>query len=316
MNQKTAHLTQREKKLRHQKAMRLKKIRRIKRIIKTGSVCLVIVFAVCLFRNITSPEGKAGNKPAAISANVEDAGFQNTSSSVSVVGNIQGEYVDDLKAMVSDYPEISSLIEHYKEYPEPLFKILTKNPETLNFVLDYPSKKDTPAATTIGPVTKGTIPLLLQWDERWGYAPYGSSMVAVSGCGPTCIAMVASGLTGRDDLTPAAVAAYSEENGYLTQSLDTSWDLMTSGAEGLGITGTMLGLDENAMINTLNNGYPIICSVGPGDFTSNGHFIVLTGYEDGGFTVNDPNSKIRSSKTWSFDRLKDQISNMWYYTEL
>lgn len=218
--------------------------------------------------------------------------------------------------MVSDYPEISSLIEHYKEYPEPLFKILTKNPETLNFVLDYPSKKDTPAATTIGPVTKGTIPLLLQWDERWGYAPYGSSMVAVSGCGPTCIAMVASGLTGRDDLTPAAVAAYSEENGYLTQSLDTSWDLMTSGAEGLGITGTMLGLDENAMINTLNNGYPIICSVGPGDFTSNGHFIVLTGYEDGGFTVNDPNSKIRSSKTWSFDRLKDQISNMWYYTEL
>ena len=58
MNQKTAHLTQREKKLRHQKAMRLKKIRRIKRIIKTGSVCLVIVFAVCLFRNITSPEGK------------------------------------------------------------------------------------------------------------------------------------------------------------------------------------------------------------------------------------------------------------------
>ena len=102
MNQKTAHLTQREKKLRHQKAMRLKKIRRIKRIIKTGSVCLVIVFAVCLFRNITSPEGKAENKPAAISANVEDAGFQNTSSSVSVVGNIQGEYVDDLKAMVSE----------------------------------------------------------------------------------------------------------------------------------------------------------------------------------------------------------------------
>ncbi|MFR3386435.1 MAG: hypothetical protein ACLTST_08525 [Lachnospiraceae bacterium] len=28
---------------------------------------------------------------------------------------------------------------------------------------------------------KGEIPLLLQWDERWGYAPYGKSIV-VSGC--------------------------------------------------------------------------------------------------------------------------------------
>lgn len=316
MNQKTAHLTQREKKLRHQKAVRLKKIRRIKRILSVGSTALVIVFVVCLFKSFTAPAAKTGGEPDAAPAQVEDPGFQNTSTSPSPVTNVHGEYVNELNAMLNEYPEIQTLLEHYNEYPEPLFKILTKNPETLDFVLDYQSKKDNPPASTIGNVTKGTIPLLLQWDERWGYADYGSSMVAISGCGPTCLAMVASGLTGRKDLTPAAVAAYSEENGYLTASLDTSWDLMTAGAEGLGITGTMLGLDENAMINTLDNGYPIICSVGPGDFTSVGHFIVLTGYQDGEFTVNDPNSEIRSSKTWSFERLKGQIKNMWYFTEL
>ena len=99
-------------------------------------------------------------------------------------------------------------------------------------------------------------------------------------------------------------AAYSAANGFLTESQDTSWDLMTYGAEAFGISGTELGLDEAAMANQLAAGHPIIASVGPGDFTSSGHFIVLTGYEGGFFTVNDPNSLIRSSETWSFEQLR------------
>lgn len=39
----------------------------------------------------------------------------------------------------------------------------------------------------------------------------------------------------------------------------------------------------------------------PGDFTTIGHFILLTGVEDGKIKVNDPNSKIRSSKLWDYD---------------
>ena len=89
---------------------------------------------------------------------------------------------------------------------------------------------------------------------------------------------------------------------------------MTYGCQEFGVTGTMLGLDENAMANTLSYGNPIICSMGPGDFTDNGHFIVLTGYENGMFHVNDPNSKIRSEKTWSYEELKNQIVNMWWYS--
>lgn len=100
-----------------------------------------------------------------------------------------------------------------------------------------------------------------------GYALYGSStIVAVSGCGPTCIAMVACGLTGRNDITPAKVASYSANNGFLTESRDTSWDLMTYGAEEYGITGTELGLDEAAMANQLAAGHPYYCQHGGGGF--------------------------------------------------
>ena len=60
--------------------------------------------------------------------------------------------------------------EKTQEYPEGLKRLLESNPEARSFVMDYPSKKDShPVIDLSGEVTKGTIPLFLQWDERWGY---------------------------------------------------------------------------------------------------------------------------------------------------
>ena len=52
----------------------------------------------------------------------------------------------------------------------------------------------------------------------------------------------------------------------------------------------------------------------PGDFTDTGHFIVLAGYADGAFTVHDPNSIANSQTTWTFERIKGQIKNLWAYS--
>ena len=114
-----------------------------------------------------------------------------------------------------------------KGYPKGVIELLDKNEETIDFVEDYEEKKDLPAAETLDAVTQGEIPLLIQWDERWGYAPYGNSIVAVSGCGPTCMAMVAAGLTGDVTATPAKLAAYGTENGYLDEENNTYWKFMS-----------------------------------------------------------------------------------------
>ena len=53
----------------------------------------------------------------------------------------------------------------------------------------------------------------------------------------------------------------------------------------------------------------------PGDFTQAGHFIVIYAYEDGVFRVHDPNSIVRSEKTWDYDTLKGQISNLWSFSK-
>lgn len=305
----------RRRELQRRQRQRVRRIRAVKR----GIVCVLSLAGILLIvtgirKILPSGSGRAGKEAVLLhdenQAGEADGIIPGTSSQET--SDIP--YVDELTKLAEQDGRINQVIERAGEYPEKVLKMLAKNIETLDFVLDYWDKKDLPCADSIGQApAEGEIPLLLQWDDRWGYGAYGSSMVAVSGCGPTCIAMVASGLTGRTDITPYTVAAYSENNGFLTKELDTSWDLMTYGCEEFGITGTMLGLDENAMANTLANGCPIICSVGPGDFTENGHFIVLTGYENGMFRVNDPNSRLRSEKTWSYDTLKDQIVNMWWY---
>jgi hypothetical protein len=72
-----------------------------------------------------------------------------------------------------------------------------------------------------------------------------------------------------------------------------------------------LPLDENTIKMHLDAGRPIIVSVGPGDFTSAGHYILLTGYDSSGFTIHDPNSPQNSEKHWTFERLSGQILNLW-----
>lgn len=61
----------------------------------------------------------------------------------------------------------------------------------------------------------------------------------------------------------------------------TSWELMRSGCEHFGLYAQELSLTEAAVFGALEAGQPIICSMRPGDFTTAGHFIVLTGTQDG-----------------------------------
>lgn len=233
----------------------------------------------------------------------------------------QTEEVDELTASLMEltetYPEVQTVLDHKEEYPEEVLHMLAFNEETLDFVLDYPEKKGSACEVdTIDSFTYGTIPKLFQWDERWGYQSYGSSIIAVSGCGPTALAMVAAGLTGDDSITPARVASYAEQNNYYIAGEGTSWSLMYEGCYDFGIAGTELQLMESTIQNELLMGHPIICSMWPGDFTSDGHFIVLTEWTDEGIRINDPNSKKKSEQLWDYSRLEGQIRNLWSYYAL
>lgn len=226
------------------------------------------------------------------------------------------EVLQKLETAARDNADIRYVLDHREDYPDSLLELLSKNEEAVQFVLDYPDHKDDTPPDTIGDVTWGEIPLLLQWDERWGYTTYGTDFLAVTGCGPTCLAMVAAGLTGDNTITPNRVAEFAQNSGYYVDGAGSAWSLMTEGCQNYGLWSQELPLDENRMRSELEAGNPIICSMLPGDFTEKGHFIVLVGVEDGLFRVNDPNSQVRSGQLWSYERISTQIGNLWaFYTD-
>jgi len=199
--------------------------------------------------------------------------------------------------------------------PRDIIRLLDKNPETLEFVRDYAEKKDIPPAEQISGSPEGLlVPHLLQWDERWGYQPYGPGTIAVNGCGPTCMSMVIAGLTGDNYATPYQLAVYGDQHGLVNRRGQTSWDFMSIAARAWGLQVTQASQNEERVRQELANGHPIICRVGPGDFTQVGHFIVLTGYIEGYVTVNDPFSLQNSGKFWLYSDIADQITLMWIYS--
>lgn len=197
-------------------------------------------------------------------------------------------------------------------WPEKLIKLLEGNPETKDFVLNYPLKKDQRFLIDLREhVDQGTVPLFLQWDERWGYTKYGNEMMGLSGCGPTCLSMVCVYLRNDPKYTPRYIADFAQENGYCVPGSGSAWTLISVGGEALGLDVTEIPLDESRIIQNLQAGNPIICVMGPGDFTTTGHFIVMTGYVDGKIKVNDPNSPARSEQLWDLDDIWGQILNLW-----
>lgn len=203
-----------------------------------------------------------------------------------------------------------------EDCPQELLDIAKKNPETEDFVRNYDKEKDkTHTINLEDEVEQGEIPLFMQWDERWGYEYYGDEMIAINGCGPTCLSMVLCGLSGDAQWSPLEVAHRAEEGGFCVSGSGSSWSLMSEGAEELGLTVHKIRFEENVIVDTLEDGMPIICIMGPGDFTTSGHFIVLCGVDrKGRIEVHDPFRKCNSEKKWELEDIMPQIRDLWAYS--
>lgn len=158
---------------------------------------------------------------------------------------------------------------------------------------------------------KGEMPYIYQTDPEWSNVEYANDYIETSGCGPTCASMVYTYLTGKKNKTPVEMAELSKRGQYIDQGL-TSWTFISEGLERVGIKAEELSADQNVVRSQLSMGHPVICSVKKGDFTTDGHFIVLCGINnDGSIEIRDPNSYERSHQGWSLKRIIKQCSNIW-----
>ena len=268
-------------------------------IIFSCSIIAVAVFVAVGSRMIRSGDGRTNKYDVEAGNNTYDnAVIEN--SKISEKNKIQNN-----QSMLDD-------IMNSTQYPKQLKDLALKNEEALEFVYDYPAehvKEHTIDLTE--EVSMDSVPLFVQWDKRWGYEKYSGNFFAASGCGPTTLSMVVVYLTHNREASPIAVAKYSKEAGYSVDGSGSSWTLISEGCRHYGVKAKTVALDESRMKAELDEGHPIVVNVGPGDFTDTGHFMVITGYDDEGFSINDPNSIEKSGKRWLFKNISSQIRAVW-----
>ncbi len=212
-------------------------------------------------------------------------------------------------------PKINTIFNNIDSYPKSLLRLASENEETIDFVANYKqhiASKNNNSISIESDYKAGKIPSFLQWDKRWGYSKYGDDFIALTGCAPTSLAMVVVGLTGNTNINPKIIAEYAYKNKFYVDGVGSSWDLISKGCNYFGLKSEEIPLNASSILSTLKNGNPIILTVKPGTFTKTGHFLVLTGVtSDNKIKINDPNSKVNSTKLWDIDVFINETKNLW-----
>lgn len=174
-----------------------------------------------------------------------------------------------------------------------------------------------PAVTTLTEtdgrqiLTGGSIDItyFYQADETWADQPYGTDTIGPYGCGPTVMAIAVASMTDTDT-DPAAMAAWAVKHGYWASKSGSYHSIVPGTARAYGIeVESFSGRTVEELQDVLISGKLLVALMGPGHFTSRGHFILLRGVTLAGeILVADPNSPERSLTAWDPQIILDELA--------
>lgn len=136
----------------------------------------------------------------------------------------------------------------------------------------------------------------------------GAATIASHGCGPTSLSIVLSSMAGRD-ISPITVTQEVCSLGGCSGD-GSYYGVLKTVAEKYGYKAEWATWKEpEKVVNALGSGNSLVIALmGPGTFTSGGHYIVLTGTRSDGYvSVADPGSRSRTETKWfSFNLIVEQ----------
>ncbi len=153
------------------------------------------------------------------------------------------------------------------------------------------------------------MPQYCQGDPRWGSRKYGFANMKASGCVPTSLSMIFTGL-GKPT-TPVQVAdiIYNETNEMNVREIGTTALGAAHAIKRWGFSYSVIQSKEQ-LISVLQKGQPVYATVGSGIFTRAGltHAIVLSGYNNGKTKAMDPDSSYTTGKWYDINTIWNQRS--------
>ena len=164
----------------------------------------------------------------------------------------------------------------------------------------------------------------LQTDPRWGSLDYSApgekTTIAASGCGPTAMAMVLA--TWADpSVTPKTECAWSLAHGYKAPRQGTYYGYFEPAGARYGLRVTRLnyaslyGKSTSAyhaqVKDALDRGELVIACMGPGNWTSSGHYVLVWKIDGDTIYINDPASTKAARTKGNYSLFKQQVKYYW-----
>ena len=225
----------------------------------------------------------------------------------------QEGYIQNIEKAAKVDKNAKLILDNLDELPESMIKMAGRNPDTIDFIAKYIDNRINYKYQYPNKIYKDVkYPYYIQWDQNWGYQEYGSGIIGDTGCAPTSISMMLSGITNRR-ITPSDIAKLSHDNGYVGD-YGTNWDVYPFIAREYDLELKDLQNSKNKITEAIDNGYSVIVSVGPGVFTTVSHVMLIVDYDDQGrFLIYDPNSLQNSEKAWDYDDFSQDIKKLWAF---
>lgn len=195
-----------------------------------------------------------------------------------------------------------------------LIDLALSTPEAVEFVAAYPDADK--SASDYGDYSGSSAPELYCWDSRWGNVDYAGHALALSGSGPTTLAMAYIGLTGTADQTPATIAVAATEAGATSTDSYMSADFLATECETLGLSCESYVSNGDNLSQVLDTGTYLLIEAKAGTLTDDAHWLLLvTENSDGSVVVYDPTSPSVTAHPWDPATLAASCDNLYAVTK-
>lgn len=204
------------------------------------------------------------------------------------------------------------IIDNEELYPENVLNYVYDEDE-FEYIYNYPFFKDSykTMSFTEKELNGIEIPALYMNDKRWAYEDNG--YIRYSGCAAVSITMANLYLNRSSDIDPVKIMNYADEMDYTVLG-GINEIYINSILEHLGFSYTEHILEEPLtgpeLKALLDNKDSVIMAAMHGD-TFGGHALIVRGYDENGFYINDPASEENTAQPWELSVFENEMSRYW-----
>lgn len=206
------------------------------------------------------------------------------------------------------------IIENEELYPKEILDIYYNDRDEFEYVYNYAFHKNDYSTMkfTEEELNCKTVPALYMSDYRWSYED--NRIVKNDGCAAVSITMANLFLNHDSSIDPVSVMRYAYKMGY-----DGFWggidaEKMPQLLTDLGFSYIQHENDDNFtetdLKELLNKDGTVLLAAMRGEIFG-GHALIIHGFGQNGFLLNDPASPVKTGMEWDFETLNSELVYIW-----